>query len=352
MFRWLHALFPSTPEPPGQFDPALIRGAVERVVSGTDPRLRIVGHYHKKLGPPVARAMDYIHRLVESLPPPVTINPSRFTSDPQLRMLFTSTQQLREILSFGDELNQYRQRLRSGLPADLYAVLRTRRVEKTVLGIGLQGNVIQRDIPQTAVSFQNYHVIFPAGSETKTRREMKKRSFDFLIATALNQLAAVRTSQHQLEQQQRHLLQQKARLLREASVGLQALATASSAPVETPAAIDGRLREVQAELRRLQTGAATLDQHLSQVAAVMEQPEQHLRLERTTLTLDYMNAKTDPTTTNANVVNFDEILMGPEQRITVLLIHFPRNELLPEPDFFAEAQRLLHPGGPSRITTI
>ena len=351
MFRWLHALFSTVPEPPGQFDPALIRGAVERVISGTDPRLRIVGAYPKKLGPAVARAMDYIHRLVESLPPPVTIHPARFTSDPRLRAMFASSQHVREILSFGEELQHYRQRLRGGLPTDLYAVLRTTRTEKSALGIALNGNIIQRDVPQTVVNFQDPHIAFPAGSETKTRREMKKRAFDFLIKTALEQLAAARANHQQLEQQQRYLLQQKARLLQDTPVGLQPLTAQSPTDLTSVATIEGRLRDVQAELRRLHAGAATLDENLARVAAVLGQPEQHLQLERVHLTLDAMNVKADPTTTNASVIDFDEVLLGSQRRVTVLLIHFPSGELLPEPDFFTEAQRLLHTG-PARITTL
>jgi hypothetical protein len=35
-----------------------------------------------------------------------------------------------------------------------------------------------------------------------------------------------------------------------------------------------------------------------------------------------------------------------------MLIHFPSNELLPQTDFFEEANKLLHPGGQTKLTTI
>jgi len=129
VLRLLQSIFSATPNQSGKFDPALIRGAIERVVDGTDPRLRMVRHYRKRLWPAVERAIEYVIELVDALPPPVEIRSHSFTADPRLRALFTSTRHLQEILSFGKELHHYRQRIGGGLPTDLYAVLRTERFE-------------------------------------------------------------------------------------------------------------------------------------------------------------------------------------------------------------------------------
>ncbi len=45
----------------------------------------------------------------------------------------------------------------------------------------------------------------------------------------------------------------------------------------------------------------------------------------------------------ANALTFDEALLGKDRRLTVLLIRFPSSELLPQPDFFQEARKLLTP---------
>ena len=55
---------------------------------------------------------------------------------------------------------------------------------------------------------------------------------------------------------------------------------------------------------------------------------------------------------NANTLTFDDILLGKDRRITTLLIRFPSDEILPRPDFFEEANRLLYLGGQPRLTTI
>jgi hypothetical protein len=353
VLRLLQSLFSATPNPAGKFDPALIRAAIERVVDGTDPRLRMARHYRKKLWTAVDRSIEYVIELVDALPPPVEIGGRSFTADPRLRALFTSSRHLQEILSFGKELHHYRQRIGGGLPTDLYAVLRTERIEKTVLGVALEGNMIRRDVPQTTINFHNHHVAFPTGSETKTRREIKKRAFDYLIETALDRLVSVRTQKQQLEQQQRQLLQKKTKLLKGANTALEPLLGPQAATPVTPASIDKRLREIEVELGRIRADSATLDDHLAKVVVTLREPEKHLRLDRVSMTLDHLNIKVDKGSShNANTLTFDDILLGKDRRITTLLIRFPSDEILPRPDFFEEANRLLYLGGQPRLTTI
>ena len=354
MFRLLQSLFSAAPGDSGKFDAAVMRGAIERVVRGTDPRLRMARHYQKKLWPAVERALEHVIALVDGLPPPVVIERRAFTADPRLRALFASSQQLREILSFGEELIHYRRRIGGGLPTDLYAVLRTERIEKAVLGVALEGNIIRRDVPQVTVNFQNHRIAFPTGSETKTRREIKKRAFDYLIQTALERLVAARASKQQLEQQQRQLLQKKSKLTRSAKAGSEPATAPQATATNTPAAIDRRLREIEAELVQARVGATSLEDHLAKVVDILGEPENHLRLHRVSLTLDHMNVKVDQNaSSNAATLTFDEVLLGGKGRgITTLLIRFPSDELLPEPDFFDEANRLLYLGGQPRLTTI
>jgi hypothetical protein len=353
VLRLLQSLFSATPNPAGKFDPALVRGAIERVVDGTDPRLRMARQYRKKLWTAVEHAIEYVIELVDALPPPVEIGSRGFIADPRLRALFTSSRHLQEILSFGKELHHYRQRIGGGLPADLYAVLRMERTEKTVLGLALEGNMIRRDVPQTTVNFHDHRVAFPTGSETKTRREVKKRAFDYLIEAALDRLVSVRTQKQQLEQQQRQLLQKKTKLLKGAKVGLEPLLDPPASTTITPAAIDRRLREIEVELGRIRADSATLDDHLAKVVVTLREPEKHLRLERVSMTLDHMNIKVEKEVShNANMLTFNDILLGKDRRITTLLIRFPSDALLPRPDFFEEANRLLYLGGQPRLTTI
>ena len=106
---------------------------------------------------------------------------------------------------------------------ELYAGLGAVRVEKNVLGIEMDGEILRRDAPQIMVNFSDHRVVCFSGNEQDSRRELMRRGYDYLIETALQRLIASRVQKTQLEQQQRKLLQQKANILKQAQVGLESL---------------------------------------------------------------------------------------------------------------------------------
>jgi DNA repair exonuclease SbcCD ATPase subunit len=203
--------------------------------------------------------------------------------------------------------------------------------------------MLQREVPQTVVNFSGHRLVCLTDNEPDTRRELMKRGFDYLIEVALQGLASTRLQKQQLEQQQQMLLfQKKARLLKAAKPGLEALLEpATSEPTDVDA-IEQQLQEVEAELDQLRADSGTLEQHLEKVAATLAKPEDVLRLESVSFTLDHMNTKVPPNSRRvANTLTFDEMVLAEERRLIALFIRFPSHELLPPPDFLAEARRFL-----------
>ena len=340
-FRFLQSLFTDANQP-GKFDKELMLMAIERVVDGTDPRLRAVSHYRRKLWPAVEQAIDFVITTVNAMSPSIRADRQGYMTDPRLRALFASPEHLREILSFSDGMHRYLKQAPEPLPAELYAGLGAVRVEKNTLGIEMDGEILRRDVPQTTVSFCDHRLICLTDSELKTRRELMKRGFDYLIETALQRLTESRVQKTQLEQQQRQLLQQKSSLLKKAQVGLESLTETSEEPVELDA-LEQQLQNLETELNQLRADSATLEQHLLQVAATLSEPTQWLQMDAIALTLDHNNTKvTGDTCRVTTSMTFQEIVMGKNRRLAALFVHFPSSELLPQPDFFQEAQRLLH----------
>ncbi len=340
-FRLLQSIF-SGPSPPSKFDKELMLRGIERVVDGTDPRLRAVSHYRRKLWEPVERAIDFIVNFVDALPPVIPADRQGYLADPRLRALFASPESLREILSFSDGTRNYLKQAPTPLPAVLYAGLGAVRVEKNVLGIDLDGDILRRDVPQTVVNFCAHRVGFLNDNEQDTRRELMRRAADYLIETALQRLTAGRVQKTQLEQQQRRLLQQKASLFKKAQVGFEAMTESTAAEPVDLVALEQQLQDLEIELNQLRADSATLDKHLAKVAATLSEPEKYLRLESISLNLDHMNTKVSADSPRvANAMTFQEVVMGKDRRVIALLVRFPSDQLLPQPDFFEEANRLL-----------
>lgn len=343
-FRFLKSFFMAPSGPPGKCGDAVIEAAIERVVDGTDPRLRAVSRYRQKLWDAVAHSIEYAMTLIERLPPPVDASHRHFTRTPLLRAAFVSPDHLRETLSFSKHMHNYQYQNPGLLPVELHGLLGMERVEKTVLGIDLQGDMIRRDVPQTTVNFCNHRFAFPAESEHSTRQELTKRAFDSLIEVALTQLTTSRVRRQELEQQQRQILQKKANALKSGQMGLGSLLALTPLNQADASTLERQLLDIQEELKQIRADSATIEHLLARVVATLSKPEKHLRLERLSLTLDHMNIKTSPDSPRiANVLTLDEALLGRDRRMTVLLVRFPSSELLPQPDFFQEARKLLTP---------
>jgi len=302
----------------------------------------------------VERAIEYLMAQMAVLPPAIETGRRGFTADPHLRALFASPEQLLETLSFSPALRDYRQRVKGSLPTELYAALRAERIERNTLGMALYGDQLQRDVPQVTVLFRDPRMAFPHPSEAETRQELMDHAFDYLIEIALHRLVSLRTRRQELEKRQQRLLQDKAGVLRAARIGLESLLEARAAPADLDiATIEHQLAHIAAELGQLHADTATLDHHLALVAETLREPEQHLRLDPVSLTLDHMNIKVAPDSARVcNTLNFREVVVGERQRFIVLLVRFPSSELLAQPDFFAEAQRLLYLNNQPRLTTI
>jgi septal ring factor EnvC (AmiA/AmiB activator) len=199
-------------------------------------------------------------------------------------------------------------------------------------------------VPQTTVNFSNQRLAFPTTSEQETRQELMKRAFDSLIELALANLVAIRARRRQLEQLQSQLLQKKARVMASAQVGLKSLLEPTAPTLADCATIQRQLWDLEAELVQVRADTATIEQLLAKVVATLNEPESYLRMERVSLILDHMNVVAPPDSPRvANTLIFDEALLGNNRRLTVVLIRFPSSELLSQPDFFQEAQRLLTP---------
>ena len=59
---------------------AALRESIEQVVDASEPRVRLVGNYADKLADAVERALHYIDRVLQQLPPALQSRQSNFTS--------------------------------------------------------------------------------------------------------------------------------------------------------------------------------------------------------------------------------------------------------------------------------
>jgi hypothetical protein len=81
MLHFLSSLFKPSGYEAGILDRELIEAATERAIDGTDPRLRALGNYRKRLHETVTLAAQHIIALVDGLPSPVEISRRAYGAD-------------------------------------------------------------------------------------------------------------------------------------------------------------------------------------------------------------------------------------------------------------------------------
>ena len=67
------------------------------------------------------------------------------------------------------------------LPEKIFGLLSMAMTERKVLGVELVDDTLRRDVMQVTVNFFNHRYLGLTSNEQDTRRELKKRAFDFLI---------------------------------------------------------------------------------------------------------------------------------------------------------------------------
>ena len=309
-----------------------VRLAIEHVVDEINPKLRAVSNYRKKLRQPVERALAFSKEIVASVPGPVAVNRTAWSSDPMVRAFFTGVEDMRQVLSRNDEVHDYFAGDKSA-QQPCYALLNMQRSERTVLGVEGSGDIIKRDVLQTSVSFKDRKVVKPAASEAQLRQELEQRAFEVLVAYVLERITAMIADRHSLKEKQL-LLDMQLRLAQVKQASLSSLLEDRDAGAEDLDALQQQQHTTQA-FEQASARLLTLDDYIDRITEVLGHPAEHFKARQITMRLSQMNIKRDEQAPGAaNDLELTELLLGDEIRRIVLTITFPRDELVAKQRLF------------------
>lgn len=270
----------------GNYPESLIKASIERAVDCTDPWIRAVSGYKKKLRPAVVRAIDHVMALVDGMAPPIAVGPDINDIDPRLRAFFISTADIRKILASDRSLAEFKYLQSATLPRT-FALLAMEKQEKIILGAELSSNIVLRDVPQIVVSFDSHRFFDPAASEDETRRQLKRRAYDHLLSLALRRITNVKTERDKLERY-RTLLQSKLNHFQRWGWGFRETATDEHLDI---IGIEELLDRIETQLLELGGDDRMLEVYLGIVIGVLGRPEEHLWTREETLNVDRMGIK-------------------------------------------------------------
>lgn len=310
MLRFVHSLF-SGPSDRGKDQ---VAAAIEQAVDNTDPWIRAVSGYKKKLRPAVERALAYLDEQVEGMAPPLSLGPSGYCADSRLRAFFISAAALRKFLDGDPCLTEYRQK-QGKAPA--YALLSMIKQEKTVFGVEMSGNVILHDVAQITVSFENHHLFAPSESDGATRAKIKELAFARLSHLALKRICFLKTECAGKERRNA-LLQANLGLQQHLRRGMD-----DSPHIAVPVQ-DMAQAQICRNLPENIREDRILDAYLEILRDVLIRPEDHLWISQESIIVDRMGIKRREVQGDASEVPLNMLSNSEGRSHVVSLVTLPR----------------------------
>jgi hypothetical protein len=188
---------------------------------------------------------------------------------------------------------------------------------------------VQKEVLQTAVSFTDHQILAAGTGESGARRALKCCIFDGLL-----RYVAERGDQERA----RSVIQE---MRRKSLQGRRRRADARKRG-ETSGELQAKLDELQREQAREGTGLASPEDHLGYVADILAHPAQFLSGRTFAIHLSRLGIKHDsPNAASGAEIPLFEIRVASQSPRIGVLARFPREELLPRPDFVREADLFL-----------
>ncbi len=321
MLKLLQSIFGTAKQ--GSYPESLVNEAIERAVDGTDPWLRSVSGYKKKLRPAVIQAIDHVVALVNGFPAPLSVALGSFEDDDRLKGFFVSGKHLKNVFSKDQNLAEFLAGPAGDSP-QIVALLAMEKEEKVIFGAELAGDIIIRDVPKMTVSFDGHRLVDPAADETQARRLLMRRAYDHLLSLALKRLAFVKSERKDLERR-RTLLQAKMNLLEREGWGFD-LSTGSTEKLDV-AEVEKRLGQIEAQLQEFGGDDRESEAYLQIVTDVLGKPAEYLLGKGATIFVDKMAIKHNEASIDAPALTFTELRNAEGRQLVVVLVSIPGKEL-------------------------
>lgn len=326
---------------PDSAEEAAIGEAIEQLVEDTDPRIRLISRYQKKLRPGVMVALKHARDIVARIPGPLALNAETWRTDPLVNAAFARADEIPDMISRSMEVREFFERGAGRQLQECFALFGVQRQERKILGKELMGGIIHNDMVQTTVSFTNYRLIAPAPTEVELRHEIERRAFHHLAEEAIDQVTRALSRKKGLEEQ-RALLRFKLKLIGRQRRGLEGLIEAEPEATKDPKGLQQELAEVEARLQQLRVKLSNLENYVPHLNKVLGQPGQYLSLQEVCLRLNRMNVVvSDSTDGLVHDLHLEEVKLRDGRTFVLLLVKCRRDQLLPKRSLFDEADRLL-----------
>ena len=329
---WLKAMFPDART---RVRRRVLREAVERFVSETDPRVRAVRHYQRRLLAPMDDALDYAASVADRIPGPVTFDAAHWMDDALVHAFFSSVDALRTTFSRSLALRRFFAAHPDA--AEVYCLLAAILETRTSFVVREIDGGPARELAVRRVSFSDSMVLFPWEREAPLRRHLAALVFNGLERAAVLLRERAAGAEKTLEEE-RAQLRLRAQIARREGRCLDTL-LAGSGEGSSEEALQAALAEVEQRVAAARHASSAPEAGLERLLAVLERPQAHTYLRDVSFRLDRMNLDV-PEGAEGVPVRLVQAT-GPRGTRVAVVVRFARADLLPEEAVYLDAEKAL-----------
>jgi hypothetical protein len=289
---------------------------IERMVQESDPSIRTVAGYRQQLRKPVENALGYIEDLISVIPGPFSLSAERWDTDPLVHALFAAPGEVQALLHDCVELASF---FEKSAVKTAVALLTARKVERTVFGMALEGEILRRDVPRKAVEFYEHRVVAPLATEAESRRELIQRGLNLLAMQAIEVVTRDQAIREELTAERRSLAF-KIKILQTRDRGLECLLAGGCQNRADQEEAQQLLAEIDQQLMALEPGAGTPRDFLRKLAGFLTGPDAALTAKTLEMRLDRMGMQqNEDATENGQAISMAELeIPGRLKRVALL----------------------------------
>lgn len=168
---------------------------VESFVDTANNKMRAVQGYAEKLRSHVGALFRHVLDVAAQIPPPIELNATALRTSPIANALFVDQRDIDRLVSANTEIDAYLRNHGTLQVPVLYALLTTNKTEKSILGVGMLGDLLVRDVPQQTVNFHGHKLLMPSADSEQLGAAIKSYLFDHVVALIRQELAARRMAE-------------------------------------------------------------------------------------------------------------------------------------------------------------
>jgi hypothetical protein len=271
--------------------PGVLKGSadigkmVEHAVEVVDPRIRVISRYAQKLTQPLSRTWDYLNDMANRIPGGITFSKAAFSSNHRMKLIFDSRGVIQQLLDTAIPLLQ--ENTMENVPGRVYLLLCMEKHEHNFLGTNLVGDIIEREVIQTKVTFSNRKFLSAGYTAEDARFGFKKCALEALLQKAQALIMQTRNEQKRLIERKNQLRRQLHSAHGSQFRDHSSIFTRNDFVIDMPP----ELLEIERQLTDIRIKSESPDHHLLQTIEVLNHPEQYLKMEPRSIVLNNLGVK-------------------------------------------------------------